>query len=403
MRPLALLLFWVCGLYIVSGATTIIDPTFCSMWSPVSTCPTIKNVDVLVMGAGMAGVSAAHTLYDHGLTNAEGTNSVQVVEGQSLPGGRVKRDFFQGFYIEVGANWFAGGEGSPTFELAFRYGLKYETQLWWNIETYRQDGTRIRNQDVPSREFANAYECLNVLGDACQANLDSPECTRSTREVLEQECGWYVDEGDSALKDIVEYYDMDYEFAQNPSSTNLQFEFPVWAYVDFQDKDFFVDDQRGYSHIVKEYAKEFDPNLNEHFVFGREVCRIDWQMTDGFARVHTQNATSCITYIAKKVIWTPSHGVLQNRADTIFLPKVHIFPIGTLPPLPPELGPGEVAKPDVYTMAIYIKVSKYWFSSSPLRPGATSVLILILCCLFKAFRQIPQEVLGRQPVYSDCC
>ena len=55
--------------------------------------------DILVMGAGMAGVSAAKRLSEHGI------NKVVVVEGSDRVGGRVKDVQFGGITVEVGANW----------------------------------------------------------------------------------------------------------------------------------------------------------------------------------------------------------------------------------------------------------------------------------------------------------
>ena len=55
--------------------------------------------DILIMGAGMAGVSAAKRLSEHGITK------VVVVEGSDRVGGRVKDVKFGGITVEVGANW----------------------------------------------------------------------------------------------------------------------------------------------------------------------------------------------------------------------------------------------------------------------------------------------------------
>ena len=55
--------------------------------------------EVLILGAGMAGISAAKRLREKGLEN------VVVVEGSDRIGGRVKDVHFGGINVEVGANW----------------------------------------------------------------------------------------------------------------------------------------------------------------------------------------------------------------------------------------------------------------------------------------------------------
>ena len=57
------------------------------------------TTDILVLGAGMAGISAARRLAQHGITN------MLVVEGADRVGGRVKDVEFGGIRVEVGANW----------------------------------------------------------------------------------------------------------------------------------------------------------------------------------------------------------------------------------------------------------------------------------------------------------
>ena len=59
---------------------------------------------VLVLGAGLAGLSAAYELQNLGHT-------VSVLEAQSRPGGRVRtlrEPFAPGFYAEAGAEWIPG-------------------------------------------------------------------------------------------------------------------------------------------------------------------------------------------------------------------------------------------------------------------------------------------------------
>ncbi|XP_010878137.1 peroxisomal N(1)-acetyl-spermine/spermidine oxidase isoform X2 [Esox lucius] len=80
-----------------------------------------SSVKVVVVGAGLAGLSAASTLMKAGFQH------IQVLEAMSRPGGRVHttRPFGQDV-IELGANWIHGQEGNPLFQLAQEQGLLLE-------------------------------------------------------------------------------------------------------------------------------------------------------------------------------------------------------------------------------------------------------------------------------------
>ena len=81
-----------------------------------------EKVDVLVLGAGIAGLSVAHSLVDTEL-------DVLVLEARDRLGGRVASDkHFAGFPVELGAE-FVHGEHVATWEWIERLGL---TTVHWN-------------------------------------------------------------------------------------------------------------------------------------------------------------------------------------------------------------------------------------------------------------------------------
>ena len=59
---------------------------------------------VLILGAGVSGITAAKTLFDQGVTE------FLVLEGQSYIGGRVTQASFAGMRVEMGANWIHHSE-----------------------------------------------------------------------------------------------------------------------------------------------------------------------------------------------------------------------------------------------------------------------------------------------------
>lgn len=74
---------------------------------------------VLILGAGAAGITAAMTLYDQGITD------FLVLEAQDYVGGRIKSVPFAGKNIEEGANWihFVEEKENPLLPLRDKYNL----------------------------------------------------------------------------------------------------------------------------------------------------------------------------------------------------------------------------------------------------------------------------------------
>ena len=113
---------------------------------------------VLVLGAGMAGVSAARALVDKGY-------SVTVLEARGVAGGRIRTDSSLGAPVDLGASFIHGTRGNPLVSLAAQFGAEtYDTDqeedLYVNAAG-EEIPSSVRNQG--QREYDALYDKLLAL------------------------------------------------------------------------------------------------------------------------------------------------------------------------------------------------------------------------------------------------
>lgn len=98
----------------------------------------VKSVEgssehVLVVGAGMAGLTAAQELRKAGL-------KVIVMEGRDRTGGRIYTDNRFGFPAEHGAQWIEGVQGNPLTQLAQQLQLQTQMTDFDDVEFFSTNG-----------------------------------------------------------------------------------------------------------------------------------------------------------------------------------------------------------------------------------------------------------------------
>ncbi|BAT91290.1 hypothetical protein VIGAN_06260900 [Vigna angularis var. angularis] len=76
---------------------------------------------VIVVGAGISGISAAKVLAENGIKD------LVILEASDRIGGRIRKEKFGGESVELGAGWIVGvggKESNPVWELANDFGLR---------------------------------------------------------------------------------------------------------------------------------------------------------------------------------------------------------------------------------------------------------------------------------------
>lgn len=105
-----------------------------------------KKARIVIIGAGMAGLTAANKLY----TSSNDMFELSVVEGGSRIGGRINSSEFSSEKIEMGATWIHGIGGSPVYKIAKETGSLVSDEPWEcmdpsidKVKTFAEGGLEI--------------------------------------------------------------------------------------------------------------------------------------------------------------------------------------------------------------------------------------------------------------------
>ncbi|CAD6265937.1 unnamed protein product [Miscanthus lutarioriparius] len=266
---------------------------------------------VIVVGAGMSGISAAKRLSDAGVTD------LLILEATDHIGGRMHKKNFAGINVEVGANWVEGvngGKMNPIWPIVnstlklrnFRSDFDYLAQ-----NVYKEDGG-LYDEDYVQKRIDRA-DGVEELGEKLSGTLHASG--RDDMSILAmQRLNDHQPNGPATPVDmVVDYYKFDYEFAEPPRVTSLQNVVPLSTFSHFGDDVYFVADQRGYEAVVYYLAGQFlktdrsgkivDPRLQLNKVV-REIS-----YSPGGVTVKTEDNS---VYRADYVMVSASLGVLQS-------------------------------------------------------------------------------------------
>jgi len=242
------------------------------------------KADVLVLGAGIAGLAAARSLVDNGF-------SVIVLEGRERIGGRMWTDTSLGVPLDLGASWIHGVKGNPITELAREFGVQTLPSDYDNAILYDFDGRAMSDSEYADME--ELFESIYSEVEKMQENTDDDMSLQrafdhviSNRKLSAEELrrfNFYV------LQEI------SLEYGADPDDLSL------WEWD--QDEDFDGHDvvfPKGYNQITDALAKGLDLRL------GETVTNISY----GPGGVDVE--TSYGVYSADKVIVTFPLGVLKQ-------------------------------------------------------------------------------------------
>ncbi|KAF9608498.1 hypothetical protein IFM89_009864 [Coptis chinensis] len=264
---------------------------------------------VIIIGAGMSGISAAQRVSDAGIKD------ILILEATNRIGGRIHKTDFAGLSVELGANWVEGVDGkevNPIWTMV-NNNLKLKTFYsdYDNISsnTYKQIGG-LYKKSVAQAAFNEGEELLEF-----GAKLSTELSSRKQEDISVLTSQRLKNHVPSTPIDMaIDYYNHDYEFAVPPRVTSLLNTEPLPTFTNFGEDLYFVADPRGYESVVHYVAKQFlkvnkagqitDPRLK----LNKSVIEIR-QSRSGVI-VKTEDGS---VYRAGYVMVSASIGVLQTN------------------------------------------------------------------------------------------
>lgn len=241
-----------------------------------------READVVVIGAGLAGLAAARALTDAGY-------DVIVLEARSRIGGRLVTDRSLGVPFEVGAGWIHGPVGNPVTDLARAAGARTFVTDDDNLVVYGPDGRPYEDAALAAgeRALADAYRRIDATLER-DVSLEEALRTHAPSVLADPLTDWmssaFTEFDTAGPRGLLSAMMFDEDEAYDGADVILT---------------------GGYDGIVGPVARGLDIRL------GEPVRRVSWSAGEG-----GEVRTDAGTYTASFVICTLPLGVLQSGAVT---------------------------------------------------------------------------------------
>ena len=277
------------------------------------------DAEVLILGAGISGISAAKTLNDNGITD------FIILEAEDRIGGRMKSKVLEtsSTRVELGANWIQGidptqPEKHPIWKIAQKCGgldgSFVKTFSKGTMHVFNENGKNISNSTALKERVSQWNKILDPGLSEYSIKLQNaglPDVTM--REALSAN-GWIPT---TPLDNLIEWSGSDgEEYCVPPKNVSLFMNFPDETYTDFGDPnltvDYFVTNQEeGFEKVVRCLSEDFLEKDDKRLILSSVVMEVDWSNSE-YVCVTVKEKDSIKKYCASYAILTFSIGVLQS-------------------------------------------------------------------------------------------
>lgn len=288
---------------------------FAAVSVSAQSCGTL-DADVLILGAGLAGLRAAESFHDAG-------RSFLVLEQANRIGGRVLSTQFAGATVEQGPKWILWVDRdvpddmkNPLLLLAEQCGLQFRSEAFptLGLVVYDRNGNDISNTPEVTSAFARIRAAqANAISDVYNSLQGSDE--DFSLQSAYRLGGW---DARTPLEEFVEWQAVDGAFGAGTNEMGLRgLTLYLLGTSDFGDVDVgvIVTDPRGYIHLVNCFTERFleenDPRIHLNTI----VTGINWSGDDCVCATVIENGVDR-QYCGSYAVVTFSTGVLQSGSVT---------------------------------------------------------------------------------------
>ena len=295
-----------------------VNSTLCVHLQPGSSCPPTDDgydADVLIIGAGLAGITAAKTLHERGVTN------LLVLEAHDSIGGRLRSENFGGMRVEIGSHWMFGVHDPvrPRFERPYKKNPV--------LELMQACGLQSVIGHLPNRVLYNVTGPFDMdytveqgfLFDKMVQDLSRYSLERkkkylpdvSVREAFDT-YGWKINSNFRMLLDAAFF---SFIYQQTAEETSFYKVFPP-IIMEFGETGRIITDQRGSEHLVRCVADNFNlTGSDQRLHLNTLVKEIKWN--GECVCVTAKQGTGKRRYCAKYAVSTVSIGELQSDESVL--------------------------------------------------------------------------------------
>ncbi|XP_045465343.1 spermine oxidase [Harmonia axyridis] len=306
----------------------------------------VNKYKVIIIGAGIAGLSAAYHLTKNGISD------FILLEARNRIGGRIIQIRMGNEKVELGANWIHGVLGNPIYELAMHYGLIDIMQI---PKPHKLVASTEKGKQVPFQVLREVYEAYLCFLKRCEEYFLSeylpPDGIDSVGQHIRLEVSIYLDK----IKDKDERHLRELIFecllkretcisgCDNMNEIDL---LELGTYEELQGGNIVLPE--GYSSILKPFSEDIP---SDNILLNHPVNLIKWNSSsngnesddsdktvidDSEIINNTEKSNEHMTnvevttsnnkkFFADHVICTIPLGVLKHKARTLFNPQLPEF------------------------------------------------------------------------------
>ncbi|CBI24940.3 hypothetical protein VitviT2T_020541 [Vitis vinifera] len=262
----------------------------------------ITRCSVIVVGAGVSGISAAKVLAE------KGVEDLVILEASDRIGGRVRKEDFGGVSVELGAGWVAGvggKESNPVWELARKSGLRTCFSDYSNARynIYDRSG-KLFPSGVAADSYKKAVESAIQMIRHQEANhhggggIGGADLSKLSEQLPDPK---------TPIELAIDFILHDFEMAEVE---------PISTFLEFGEREYLVADERGYEYILYKMAETFLFSSEGKILDSRlKLNKVVRELQHSRNGIMVKTEDGCV-YEADYVILSVSIGVLQSDLIT---------------------------------------------------------------------------------------